>query len=371
MGCFGALRPARKIVSSGGKRGKRIPPSPSPERLRPRLFRWSRPPLARLSPQLDLFGQAAESDPTAGTSPAQRDAHLVELAARLPAPIRLGTSSWAFAGWAGVVYERPLPAPVLSREGLATYARHPLLRTVGLDRTFYAPIAVDDYRRLAEQVPAGFTFLVKAPQAFTAPFNYESREPNADYLDPVPAGDQFVVPCIEGLGGHAGPLVFQFPPQGRAITREPAAFAGRLAAFLSRLPRGPLYAVELRDRELLAPEVMRSLETGGARLCLGVHARMPPVGVQAAAATSLGAGPLVIRWNLHAGFAYEEAKTRYAPFDRLVDEDPATRVAIATLAREAAARGDAVWIIANNKAEGSAPLTLERLARAIVDPGGA
>jgi len=324
-----------------------------------------------LSPQLDLFGQAAEPDPTTkGASPAERDARLVELAGRLPAPIRLGTSSWAFSGWAGVVYERHLPAPVLSREGLATYARHPLLRTVGLDRTFYAPIPEDEYRRLAQQVPAGFTFLVKAPQAFTAPFSYESREPNAEYLDPAPAGDQFIGPCMAGLREHAGPLVFQFPPQGRAITREPGAFAERLAGFLAKLPRGPLYAVELRDRELLAPEVMRALEAGGARLCLGVHARMPPVGIQAAAATSLGGGPLVIRWNLHAGFAYEEAKSRYAPFDRLVDEDPATRAAIATLAREAAARDDPVWIIANNKAEGSAPLTLERLARAIVDPAG-
>ena len=324
-----------------------------------------------MSPQLDLFGPSEPAPHANGASPAERDAHLVELAGQLPASIRLGTSSWAFAGWAGVVYERPLPAPLLSREGLATYARHPLLRTVGLDRTFYAPIPADEFRRYAEQVPAGFTFLVKAPQAFTAPFNYESREPSAEYLDPGPARDLFVGPCREGLGERAGPLVFQFPPQGRAITREPAAFAERLAAFLSKLPRGPLYAVEMRDRELLAPEVMRALESAGARLCLGVHARMPPVGIQAAAATSLGPGPLVIRWNLHAGFAYEEAKSRYAPFDRLVDEDPATRVAIATLAREAAARGDPVWIIANNKAEGSAPLTLERLARAIVEPGTA
>ena len=127
--------------------------------------------------------------------------------------------------------------------------------------------------------------------------------------------------------------------------------------------------MELRDRELLGPETMRALEASGARLCLSVHARMPPVQVQAAAATSLGRGPLVVRWNLHAGFAYEEAKSRYAPFDRLVDEDPATRVAIAALCRECAARGDDAWVIANNKAEGSAPLTLERLARAIVEGG--
>lgn len=325
-----------------------------------------------MSPQLDLFGESAEPEPTPrGLSPAERDSRLLGIATRLPPGIRLGTSSWAFAGWAGMVYERPLPAPVLSREGLATYARHPLLRTVGLDRTFYAPLAEDEYRRLADQVPAGFTFLVKAPQLFTAAFRYDTREPSAEYLDPGPARDLFVGPCSAGLAATAGPLVFQFPPQGRAVTREPGPFAERLARFLAALPRGPLYAAEFRDRELLAPEVMRALEAAGARLCLGVHARMPPVEVQAAAATSLGAGPLVVRWNLHSGFEYEEAKSRYAPFDRLVDEDPATRAAIASLAREAAARGDDAWIIANNKAEGSAPLTLERLASAIVEPRSA
>ena len=329
--------------------------------------RW-RPPL---NPQLDLFGGLPSPDTAPRVDcPAGNDARLLGIAARLPPRVRLGTSSWAFSGWAGVVYDRRLPERVLSREGLAAYARHPLLRTVGLDRTFYAPIGEDEYRRHAEQVPAGFRFLVKAPQSLTAAWLFEAREASPHFLDPRAARDLFVAPCLAGLGAAAGPLVFQFPPQGRAVTREPAAFAARLHRFLRDLPRGPTYAVELRDRELLAPETMRALGDAGARLCLSVHARMPTVQVQAAAATALGAGPLVIRWNLHAGYGYEEAKSRYAPFDRLVDEDPATRHAIAGLCRDCAARGDEAWVIANNKAEGSAPLTLERLALAILEGAG-
>ena len=41
---------------------------------------------------------------------------------------------------------------------------------------------------------------------------------------------------------------------------------------------------------------------------------------------------LVVRWNLHRGFLYQEAKQRYEPFDRLVDEDPQTRRTLARLA---------------------------------------
>lgn len=321
-----------------------------------------------MNPQLDLFGPSPPADDAAGGScPAARDAEVLRIASRLSPLVRLGTSSWAFSGWAGVVYDRALPERVLSQRGLATYARHPLLRTVGLDRTFYAPMSEEDFRRHAAQVPEGFRFLVKAPQTLTSAYLFESREPSPHFLDAGAARDLFVGPCLAGLGAAAGPLVFQFPPQGRAVTRDPGGFAARLGRFLRGLPRGALYAVELRDRELIGPDSMRALAEGNARLCLSVHARMPPVQVQAAAATALGAGPLVIRWNLHAGFAYEEAKSRYAPFDRLVDEDPATRIAIAGLCRDCVARGHEAWVIANNKAEGSAPLTVERIARAIVE----
>lgn len=296
-----------------------------------------------MNPQLDLFGTppAPDNAPLAAC-PAERDTGLRELAARLAPGIRLGTSSWS-------------------------PARHPLIRAVALDRTFYAPIGEETYRRHAEQVPDGFRILVKAPQTLTSAWIFESREPSPHFLDAAAARDLFVAPCLAGLGAAAGPLVFQFPRQGRAVTREPSPFADRLHRFLRGLPRGALYAVELRDRELLGPGTMRALADTGTRLCLSVHARLPPVLVQAAAATSLGPGALVVRWNLHAAFADGEEKSRQAPFDRVVDEDPVTRLAIAGLVRDCVARGDEAWVIANHKAEGSAPHTLERLARAIVD----
>lgn len=322
-----------------------------------------------MTQQADLFGDVPPAPAaTPAESPADRDPEVRRLASLLPAAIRLGTSSWAFPGWAGTVYGQTLPERLLAREGLAAYARHPLLKTVSIDRTFYAPLPEADFRRYAAQVPDTFRFLVKAPQALTSDYLFETREASPHFLDASAARDLFVGPSTTGLGAKAGPLVFQFPPLRREFTRERRGdFASRLARFLSDLPAGPLYAVEFRDRELLASEVMQALAASGTRLCLSIHARMPPAPVQAAAATALGPGPLVVRWNLHAGFAYEEAKARYAPFDRLVDEDPGTRMAVARLCRECAGSGGEAWVIANNKAEGSAPLTLERLARAIVD----
>lgn len=304
------------------------------------------------------------------------DETLVALGRSLPGDVRLGTSSWAFPGWAGIVYARSETEALLSREGLAAYAHHPVLRTVGIDRTFYAPVAADVLAAYAAQVPEGFRFLLKAPAAVTASTLRGARGgpsgANLRYLDAVFAVETFVAPAIAGLGEKLGPLVFQFPPQGREVTRDPERFVDRLHAFLRALrealrARGlqlPMLAVELRDAELVRPTLAAALADTRVRYCFGVHGRMPSIPAQAAV-MALPCGPFVARWNLHAGYGYEEAKARYAPFDRLVEEDPDTREALARLVAAASAAGEPAYVTANNKAEGCAPLTIVRLAEAI------
>lgn len=63
---------------------------------------------------------------------------------------------------------------------------------------------------------------------------------------------------------------------------------------------------------------------------------------------------------------YDAARLRYEPFDRMVDADPVSRSAIAAMCLDAAANVRPAYVIANNKAEGSSPLTLFRLAEQIV-----
>jgi hypothetical protein len=74
---------------------------------------------------------------------------------------------------------------------------------------------------------------------------------------------------------------------------------------------------------------------------------------------------LLIRWNLQRDRRYDEAKAEFAPFNRLAAPDPATRQAAVELAATALAAGRTVVILANNKAEGSAPLTLVEVAKAL------
>ena len=317
-----------------------------------------------------LFGAPAESDSTDdrnATRPADVAPALRELAASLPQTLRLGTSSWSFAGWAGFVYAQGCKQTRLAKDGLAAYAQHPLLQTVGVDRTFYAPIDESDFAGYARSVPKSFRFLVKAWSDVTTP---RLRGPggrpagtNPRFLDVETTIDRVITPAALGLGDALGPLLFQFPPQGKAITREPARFAERLHAFFSALPKGPCYAVELRDAELFTQDYVAALRDSGARHCHSVHPTMPSVLEQCELAPLHGEA--VVRWMLQPGLEYDEAKDRYSPFDELVDPDPVRRAQIAELCSMAIAQRLPVTVVANNKAEGSAPKTLFLLAEAI------
>jgi hypothetical protein len=123
--------------------------------------------------------------------------------------------------------------------------------------------------------------------------------------------------------------------------------------------------VELRNREMLGPAYSDALARSGATHCFNVHPRMPGVLEQATAVGEAGwlSGTVVVRWNLHPQQDYEAARERYFPFDRLVDPDPGNRAAIASLLGTVLARGNEAIVIANNKAEGCAPLSLFGLAR--------
>ncbi len=298
-------------------------------------------------------------------------------APELPSEVRLGTSSWFFPGWRGLVYEGLHPQTTLSRKGLEAYARIPMLRTVSLDRTFYAAISAVEYARYASQVPEDFSFVVKAPalvcDAVMRDEEGRGKVINPHFLDAASAAREFVVPCLDGLKDKAGPLVFQVSPLPRGLLAEASSLIERLAAFFAALPKElgkyrPLYALELRNAELLTPRLMRMLAAAEVRYCVGLHDRMPEVERQAAALQALDAGrpgPLIVRWNLHRGFLYQAAKQRYEPFDRLVDEDGQTRRTLARMAADALKANQKVWITANNKAEGSAPLSLLKLAEEI------
>ncbi len=325
---------------------------------------------------MDLFGAA---DDPQRIAPVAVDDATRALAEAVPVHVHLGTSSWAFPGWEGLVYARSERADRLSKHGLAAYAQHPLLRAVGIDRTFYAPITREDFVAYAASVPAHFRFLVKAHAAVTTPgglARMRTHETVDRFLDASYATDAVIAPVVEGLGATLGVLLFQCPPMAPG-SRALASFPDRLEQFLARLPRGVPYAVEVRNASLLHDDTVAryaaALVSGGATHGFTVHPTMPPVREQAErlGAEAWAQGPVAVRWMLRPDQEYESAREAWAPFRALAAPDIGTRTDVAELVRTLAASQRPVLVIANNKAEGSAPLTLRELARLLAGTGGA
>ena len=315
--------------------------------------------------QHDLFGATAPA-PVEVVRPAVPSEEVLQIARRVPKNLHFGTSSWTFPGWVGIVYAQLYGVPLLARHGLAAYARHPLLNAVNLDSAFYKVPTPEQIAGYAAAVPDNFRFMVKAYAGLTAVPDSSMalrRRVEPVFLDAGFATRAVVQPLVAGLGARLGAILFQFSPLGPRYTRSPRTFVARLGEFLSALPAGPTYAVELRDPEFLGSEYEGALRAAGAVHCSNVHARMPPVDRQVSMHAQ---GPLLIRWMLRSGDDYESAGARFAPFSRLQEPDKLNRDRIAALVRQGLSSGRDVHVVAANNAEGSAPLTLLELAKTIV-----
>jgi len=281
----------------------------------------------------------------------------------------MGTMSWSFAGWRGLVYGRAADPKLLSEAGLTAYSAQPWLRAVEIDRSFYDPLPEQHFKELAEQVPADFRFVVKAHEECTfshfpkhARYGKRRGAANARFLEPAYATEAVLAPCVAGLGPKLGAVLFQFPPQDLG---HPQLFAERLQAFLERLPRGLPYAVELRNPELLTPAYARALAIGGAVHAHNAWGTMPSVLAQARLLPASSRKPLIVRWLMRRGDEYEAARSRFLPFDRLVEADTSTRSDIATLVSKALAHDVPALVLVNNKAEGCAPASIIELGRVL------
>jgi uncharacterized protein YecE (DUF72 family) len=331
---------------------------------------------------------AKEVKTSAGVQPAPVKPEIAALAQSLPASLYLGTSSWYFPGWADLVWDQPYAEAKLSKEGLRAYSQHPLLRTVSLDRAFYRPMTAQQYAQLAAQVSDDFRFVVKVPSMISDALIRSTEGENAGrglqanphFLNAALFHEVCLQPLLEGLGHKLGALVLQMSPlpsQMLLNTQVQQLFKQLAPVFIGfnatkSISIHAVIAIELRNPEFittpLRDELIALLKDTGATYCLGLHAKLPPIEEQLPILRMLWPGPLVCRWNLHSKhgrYGYEAAKSQYEPFDKLVDEDPTTREQLARVIAGTVKGGQQAFVIINNKAEGSAPLSVSKLANAV------
>jgi uncharacterized protein YecE (DUF72 family) len=158
--------------------------------------------------------------------------------------IRVGTSGYAYKEWRGSFYPEKFKPALM----LGYYSAR--FSTVEINNTFYKLPERQTLERWAEQVPAGFVFVLKASQRIThrqrlAP---ESKE-TLDYM----------LDTGSALGDKLGPILFQTPP---FLKKD----APRLRAFLELLPASQRSAFEFRHESWQDEEVYEALRARNATL---------------------------------------------------------------------------------------------------------
>ena len=196
---------------------------------------------------------------------------------------------------------------------------------------------------------------------------YQERagKENPHFLDPQLFERAVLNPVTQDFASHMGAFLFALPPVKEGI--PPGAFQDRLVHFLENAPPGFEYAFELRNPELLTPGYFELLREHGGVHCYNFWGRMPSLAEQQSLDRGLLPGPVIVRLMLPPARNYAALKKAWAPFREVVEPQPQMRQDVIDLCNRAGDEDRDIFIIANNKAEGCSPLTIEAIARGVAE----
>ena len=289
------------------------------------------------------------------------------LRAAVPEGIHFGTSTWTYPGWTGLVYSKPYPAKGATANMLAEYARFPLFSTVGIDSSFYGPPKPATLINWGKALPPGFRGVSKVWDRLTV-YATDGRR-NPDFLNADLFRTDVWEPYQAHFADHAGPFVFEFQTISRHDRVTPDQFAALLDTFLAQLPPDGQYGIEIRNEEFLCPAYFAVLREHGIAHVFNSWTRMPSIGEQLDRPDCITARFLVARALLKPGRTYADAVDRFQPYDRIQEPNPGLRRDLVKLVRTAAGLRLPAYLLVNNRAEGSAPLTITAVARMLASAG--
>ena len=241
------------------------------------------------------------------------------------------------------------------------------MRTVGIDRSYYAPIPEDDLQLYAGQLPLDFRCAMKVWQRVSTPifprhprYGADAGRRNPDFLNAALFSEEVFGPVSRAFSPVMGTWILEIPPTPTPL--DPAWFAKKLGTFLRAVPSVFPFSIEVRDRRLLTDSYVRMLREHDASHVFNYWSRMPSIADQLCIPGLLDGPVCVARLLLPPGAKYADLKDAYAPFDRIVEPQPAMRADVQRLAEAAFERDVETYVLVNNKAEGSSPLTVQALA---------
>ena len=269
-----------------------------------------------------------------------------------PASVRFGCSSFSSQDWVGPFY----PEGTAPRDFLRVYAQH--FDTVEVDATYYAiPSAklVDGWR---EKTPEGFLLCAKFPQSIVHAGKGPVPDPTKILVDAAVDEDTpAFLEVMSRLGDRLGPLVLQFPYFSKKVFASEREFLTRLDRYLSTLPGDFRYAVEVRNRTWMGPDLAHLLRKHDVSMVLVDQAWMPHADEVMDSFDPITASPVYVR--LLGDRKEIEAITSHWDTE-VIDRRERLRRWANFLTRTAE-KGVPALVYVNNHYAGHAPTTARRL----------
>jgi len=283
----------------------------------------------------------------------------------------LGTSSWKFADWCGLLYDeerylhnRRFSKARFERECLPEYAA--VFPTVCVDATWYRYPKPAYIANLMEGVPPGFLFTFKVPDDLTLKtfpvvpgFGRRAGQPNPDFLSVAMCRHGFLR-MLEPYRDRIGLVLFEFThfhPEEFHAGRE---FAAQLDAFLGEMPEGWQFGVEVRNRNLLHPDYFGMLHRHGVAHVYNHWTHMPPIAEQFEICPPRTQPFLAARFLLPPNHPHAWAREHMVTYSRIFEVDPSARDAAQVLIQHARHHPSALpsYLYFGNELEGCALHTI-------------
>ncbi len=289
---------------------------------------------------------------------------LAKLAAR---GIYIGGSSWKYEGWLDQIYARSnyqvrgkFSKKRFEDTCLSEYAT--IFPAVCGDFAFYQFPSEALWSKLFTQTPPTFRWGLKAPEQITTPswpvhprYGALAGLENHTYLDAALFAQSFLGP-LSPYKAKTGVIILEF----NSLTgkRDPAEFVQKLDPFLTALPEGWRFAVEVRNPELLQPRYFECLRAHNVTHVYNAWSRMPEISDQMAIQGSRTTDLIVARALLKRGRPYEEAVKAFAPYTTVQEVNEPVRKALRELVDIALVDDTPAFIFVNNRLEGNSPGTM-------------
>lgn len=277
--------------------------------------------------------------------------------------LRIGTCSWKYPSWKGIVYSDARDINYL-REYATRYD------TVEIDQWFWSlhgpdKVALphaDTVREYMDAVPEDFLFTIKVPNSLTLTHFHRKKKSDPLTENPHFLSEKLFFRFLEILApmeDRIASLMLQFEYLNKSKMPTQSDFLDKLGNFLSGCPENLPIGIESRNPNYLNPAYFGLLRKYAAHHVFLQGYYMPPIWEVAERTGAWPDGSTVLR--LHGPDRKGIEERSGGKWDRIVEARDEELQHITAFVREMLSRDVDVLLNVNNHYEGSAPLTITKI----------